>query len=799
MYSEADVAAALAKALSELDARKSAERLNSGVGFAKAPGSDDDNDDDDEADEGHAQGGDADVAAAAVAAEDERTLADSITTALASTPKHKSTEAAVAYLNKHGMNHGYAVSIGRSSGWRLRTKTGYMELTSYIGCVCRGQFKSQASVGGGKQKRSTSTLKVDCPFRLTAKETKWKEGDQKKRMCLLKAVNLEHNHPLALQPGVFAVHRQMARKDDAAEGIISAMLDSHAKPSTVQTTLTSHVLARGEVKWAAPTGKDIANWKAKDSLIKAANGISDIDALVSVLERNNWEVISARDAFLEAVAVVAVYRPARELAIKLKCNVFQWDATFSTNKKNWMLLDWTTTTPSYETMTIGCAFYLRKTVESYVYIVSRLLDLAFLPELPALQVLPTFVLTSVNITDDEIALISAIAAKLPESKHMLDSWHVEKDILAYCRNGFTEAAWADFLADWRGVQAAPTVELMMQRFNALYTKYASIKSHGKSVTAYLKKQWMSGNELKYARCHTKLVLHLGNTTQQRVEGNHGYLKGFASGMSRNNSLPVCGEKLSAAVLQQIQRIGLSLDKVSTTIPTSFRGILYGNLVGRVHKWALTKIAEQEALYTNRDVVPLKLPCTGEFFCTLGLPCAHILGEFIDAGSSVPVARLHPFWLIGSEKGERPEPLKDAIKILSKRKMEGKKPRQGKLGRIPSAFESVEFAAQEEEKAAAKRARPNLKITKKVAAAEAALADAHAGGGLYLRGVDLESVFAPDEQHKKKKHKKAKAAITAITQLESEEEDKDMAVDEEEEEQEEEEELEYYNEYWENEF
>jgi len=110
---------------------------------------------------------------------------------------------------------------------------------------------------------------------------------------------------------------------------------------------------------------------------------------------------------------------------------------------------------------------------------------------------------------------------------------------------------------------------------------------------------------------------------------------------------------------------------------------------------------------------------------------------------------------------------------------------------------VEFAAREEEKA--KRARPNLKITKKVAAAEAALADAHAGGGLYLRGNDLESVFAPDEQHKKKKHKKAKAAITAITQPESEEED--MAVDEEEEEQEqeEEEELEYYSEYWENEF
>ena len=777
-YSKADVEKVVANALAELKASKSATRLNSGDGAAAQAAASDDDDDDVEG-QGDEDEDDAAAATAATAPAETSTLADVIASVLEATPKHKSTKAAVAFLNELGMQHGYAVSIERSSGARLRVKTGITTCTSYIGCICRGKFASQARIGGAIKNRDTSSFKTECPFRFNAKECKWKDGDQKKRTCVLTAVCLEHNHPLALQAGVFSVHRQMARKDEAAEGIIASMVASHAKPSSFQATLTSHVVSRGgEMKWAPPTAKDVANWKQQASFAKAASGISDIEELVLVLQQNNWEVVSARDAALDCVAVVAVYRPARDLATSLKCSVYQWDATFCTNNKNWMFMDWTTTTPTYETMTLGGAFYLRKTAESYEYIVARLIDLAFLPESPAAQVLPGFVLDSVNVTDDETALFAAIATKLPDSKHLLDVWHVEKNILAYCRNGFTEETWSAFLQDWRDVQAAPKVELFQQGWAALHVKYADVKSGGKSVTAYLKKQWMSGHQHKFARCYTNAVLHLGNTTQQRVEGNHSYLKAFASGMSRNNTLAVCGEKLAAAVLHQCQRLCLSMDKVSARTPTKFRGVLYSDLVHRVHKWPLDKIAEQVALYNNREAMPLR-PCTGEFTRTLGLPCLHILKEYIDAGARVPVTCLHSFWLIGSEKGSRPEPLKDAIKLAMKRKAEvARRPKQGTHGRIPSAFETVDFVAREEERAA-KKAVP--KVSKKAmaaaAAAQAALASVHAGGGMYLGGGELDSVFAvDDQQQQQQQHKKKKARThSTITQSDEEEEEEEEGV------------------------
>lgn len=284
----------------------------------------------------------------------------------------------------------------------------------------------------------------------------------------------------------------------------------------------------------------------------------------------------------------------------------------------------------------------------------------------------------------------------------------------------------------------------------MQNKYAAVLSNGKSVTSYIKKQWLSGNERKFLRCFTRNIFHLGNMTQQRVEGQHGYIKGFASGMSRTNTLGVCATKLSNAIYEQNMRLCLSLDKVSAITYNDYRGIFYSNLVGRVHKWALRKIAEQVALYNNSEAVPL-LPCTQEITSTLGLPCVHVLSKHLLAGTPLPVSCLHEFWLIGDEKGDRPEPLKDAMKLVTKRKADGasssKKPKQGRYGRIPSVFETVEFRAREEEKTQKKTAKVSKKAQAAAAAAETALAAAQADDGEWINEQQMDAILA---HHKNKK-------------------------------------------------
>ncbi|CAG8759375.1 23181_t:CDS:2, partial [Racocetra persica] len=51
-------------------------------------------------------------------------------------------------------------------------------------------------------------------------------------------------------------------------------------------------------------------------------------------------------------------------------------------------------------------------------------------------------------TDRELALINAICIVFSESKNFLCIWHIEKNMLANCRNHFSTEELSDFLKSW---------------------------------------------------------------------------------------------------------------------------------------------------------------------------------------------------------------------------------------------------------------------------------------------------------------------------------------------------------------
>ena len=74
----------------------------------------------------------------------------------------------------------------------------------------------------------------------------------------------------------------------------------------------------------------------------------------------------------------------------------------------------------------------------------------------------------VIVTDRELALVRAVEEEFPNAHHLLCRWHINQNMLVYCRNrcgGLDEYESIKHAWDW--MVTAPTQEMFMERYNRL--------------------------------------------------------------------------------------------------------------------------------------------------------------------------------------------------------------------------------------------------------------------------------------------------------------------------------------------
>lgn len=125
-------------------------------------------------------------------------------------------------------------------------------------------------------------------------------------------------------------------------------------------------------------------------------------------------------------------------------------------------------------------------------------------------------------TNCEEALIRALQAVFPSTKHALCLWHVDKNVLTNCKPSFdTEESWQAFYDDWHGVLYGATEPIFEAKWAEFQAKY---EPDYWFAVDYLRNDLIAIWKEKVIKCYANKLCHFGNTTTSRAEGGHAKIK-----------------------------------------------------------------------------------------------------------------------------------------------------------------------------------------------------------------------------------------------------------------------------------
>jgi len=297
--------------------------------------------------------------------------------------------------------------------------------------------------------------------------------------------------------------------------------------------------------------------------------------------------------------------------------VFVIDCTYKTNKFGLPFMNIVGITATYASFNAGFAFLQQETFEYYEW---------------ALGCFANVVKPRVIATDREVALMSAIKTVFPEAQNVLCVWHIEKNVLAHTSKYFAEAnELHEFLKLWTSCVRAENEEEYASKLCELEESNSS--AAWEQALSYVRDVWLPHSD-RFLRHKTNGYMHLGTISTSRGEGNHHALKTYLK-TPRCDMLMVF-DRLKLMLQNQFVEHKQSIE--AEKISTSDKHLLpcLRKLVGRVSKFALTKISEQ-ARCAQQD------GCTRSFTSVWGLPCKHRIWQLEHHGYALDPSEVHMQW------------------------------------------------------------------------------------------------------------------------------------------------------------
>ncbi|KAH1256460.1 PKS-NRPS hybrid synthetase [Glycine max] len=473
-----------------------------------------------------------------------------------------------------------------------------------IGCERSGEYKCRK-----KEfiRRDTGTRKCGCPFKLCCKPVAGGEGWMVKLICGV------HNHKLAKS---LVGHPYAGRLTKAEKTLIADMTKSMVKPRNILLTLKEHNAN------SCTTIKQIYN--ARSAFRSSIRG-SDLEMqhLMKLLERDQyiyWHRIKDED-------VVRDIFWCHPDSVKLvnTCNlVFLID---NTNKTNWYrlpLLDFVGMTPTGMTFSVGFAYMEGERVNNLVWALQRFRGLF----------LKRDALPGVIVTDRDQALMNAVKDVFPECTNLLCIFHINKNVKAKCKSLIAQKNAWDYVMDcWGSLTDCPSE----QQFDEYLKKFEVACAPWPIFVDYVKETWIIPHKEKIVFAWTNKVMHLGNTTTNKVESTHSSLKRLL----QNSIGDLCSvwDVVNNMITLQHTQIKASFETSTHVIGHVFQKTLYKRLLGMVSRYALNQIAAEFERVHYAGNNPSSCGCMVR--TTLGLPCACELSKYV--GGCIPLDSIHMFW------------------------------------------------------------------------------------------------------------------------------------------------------------
>ncbi|KAH1197677.1 Protein FAR1-RELATED SEQUENCE 5 [Glycine max] len=523
----------------------------------------------------------------------------------------------VAYEN------GFVAMIVRSD-----TNTGSRGRTSFmlIGCERSDEYRCRKEEF---VRRDIGTRKYGCPFKLRGKPVVGGQGWMVKLICGI------HNHELVKS---LVGHPYAGRLSKVEKILIVDMMTSMVKPRNILLTLKEYNAN------SCKTIKKIYNARSTyRSSIRGSD--NEMQHLMKLLERDQY----IHCHILKDEDVVRDIFWCHPDAVKLAntCNlVFLIDSTYKTNKYRLPLLDFVGVTPTGMTFFASFTYMEGERLNNVVWALERFRGIFLRHD----------VLPGVIVTDRDLALMNAVKTVFPECTNLLCTFHINKNVKGKCKSLIDQRnAWEYVMNAWGTLVDCPSE----QQFDEYLKRFEMVCSPWSMFVDYVKDTWIIPHKEKFVTAWTNKVMHLGNTTTNRVESAHWALKRVL----QNSLGDLCSVWDAMNNMMTLQH---------TKIRASFETSIH--IVGHVFKknliqepsWNGFKIAAEFECVHYTGSNPSGCGCVMR--TTHGLPCACELSKYVVG--CIPLDSIHMFWrrLSFSDQGiSKPEvSIKEEIETISKR-------------------------------------------------------------------------------------------------------------------------------------
>ncbi|XP_058777076.1 PKS-NRPS hybrid synthetase cheA-like [Vicia villosa] len=241
----------------------------------------------------------------------------------------------------------------------------------------------------------------------------------------------------------------------------------------------------------------------------------------------------------------------------------------------------------------------------------------------------------VILTDRYLALMNAIETIFSKTTNFLCRFHINKNVKSKCKDHVVDNMRETVEKMWYELIRAGDEMMYHQKLKQL----EDVCVDSKDFINYVIDTWLTPHRHRFVKAWVNQVLHLGNTTTNRVEFAYWKLKQ----MLKNNlgDLCKCWEAMNDNIKIQVGNIRASFQKSFYEVKHAHTSPFYANLRGSVSRFALRQIIEEWLRIDMVGTNTKKCRCTHRKI--YGLPCACELGRYTLSGDAIPIEAIHIHW------------------------------------------------------------------------------------------------------------------------------------------------------------
>ncbi|MCL7029427.1 hypothetical protein MKW94_007850 [Papaver nudicaule] len=499
---------------------------------------------------------------------------------------------------------------------------------------------------GKKRKADTGTKKKGCPFKISVlcgADSKWR----------ITVRNGQHNH----DPPESLVGHHTSTLSETEYCKVVKMYNDGAKPATILTAM------KREFPGIVCHIKTIYNAIQKSNKI-SGDGRTSFQEFMHLCAENHYIVRKRTNMGQEVTDLFFAHPQFADLANTFHDFVIL-DNTYKTNLYDMPLLNVVSHTSTRAQFTVALCFMQFEREDNFVWALEKLKELYLYDNVP-----------NVFLTDCDQALINAVKIVFPLSTHLLCIWHINKDMMAYCKpiinppvkkkkkkgdeeNGKVEEVilkeqkpqseidkankekrqvdWLKFKDDWTSVCNSRTEEVFDVNYKGFEAKW--IVPYGKAFR-YCDKQWFKPHKKKFVAAWTNKVKHFDNHATSLVESSHGRVKSYA--VSSKGSFPTFFKAVHRMFDNDLTRLLQQFEISKTQNKWRYaKEPIFKLLIGNVSHFAMRSLMleKQYPSMIGSD----KDGCICTIKLTMGLPCSHVMQTYCDKREPIPLSVVDPFW------------------------------------------------------------------------------------------------------------------------------------------------------------